>query len=125
VLVKAHNSISKVEQYYGPLQQAYKILSNKLLSANKEAILQIAVKAVNDSAEPDGIVPILLIFKPYPCITKDFLLSPFITERAEAIYKVMKKVRRLYTKQQVNNALAIRNRPNTELVLTLLLQLNV
>jgi hypothetical protein len=125
VLVKAHNSISKVEQYYGPLQQAYKILSNKLLSANKEAILQIAVKAVNDSAEPDGIVPILLIFKAYPCITKDFLLSPFITERAEAIYKVMKKVRRLYTKQQVNNALAIRNRPNTELVLTLLLQLNV
>jgi hypothetical protein len=37
----------------------------------------------------------------------------------------MKEVRRLYAEQQVNNALAIRNRPNTEPVLTLSLQLNV
>jgi hypothetical protein len=76
----------------------------------------MTVKAVNDSVESDGIMPTLLIFRAYPCITKDSLLSPFITEQAEAIYKAIKKVRRLYTKRQVNNALAIRNRPNTELV---------
>jgi hypothetical protein len=34
-------------------------------------------------------------------------------------------VRRLYAEQQVNNALAIRNRPNTEPVLTLPLQSDV
>jgi hypothetical protein len=39
VPVEAHNSIGKVERYYGPLQQAYKILSSELPSANKEAIL--------------------------------------------------------------------------------------
>jgi hypothetical protein len=49
------------------------------------------------------------------------LLSPFITERAEAIYKAMKEVWRLYAERQVNDALAMRNRPNTELVLILLL----
>jgi hypothetical protein len=121
VPVEAHNSIGKVERYYGLLRRAYKILSSELSSANKEAILQITVKAVNDSAGPDGIVPTLLVFGAYPCITRDSLLSPFITERAEVIYKVMKEVRRLYAKRQVNDALAIRNKPNTELVLTLLL----
>jgi hypothetical protein len=79
------------------------------------------VKAVNDLVRPDGIVLTLLIFGAYPCITRDSLLSPFITEQAEAIYKAIKKVRRLYTEQQVNNALVIRNRPNTEPVLILLL----
>jgi hypothetical protein len=79
------------------------------------------VKAVNDLAGLDGIVPTLLVFGAYPCITKDYLLLPFITKQAKAIYKAIKEVRRLYTKQQVNNALAIRNRPNTELILTLLL----
>jgi hypothetical protein len=121
VLVKAHNSISKVKQYHSLLRQTYKILSNKLLSANKELILQITVKAVNDSARPDGIVPILLIFKAYSRITRDSSLLPFITKQAKAIYKAIKKVRRFYTKQQVNNALAIRNRPNTKSVLILLL----
>jgi hypothetical protein len=50
------------------LQQAYEILSKELLllSIKKEVILQMAVKAVNDSAGPDGIVPILLVFRAYP-----------------------------------------------------------
>jgi hypothetical protein len=125
VLVKAHNSIGKVERYYSPLRQAYKILSSELPSANKEAILQIAVKAVNNSAGPDGIVPTLLVFRAYPHIIKDSPPLPSITKQAEAIYKAMKKVRRLYAEQQVNDALAMRNRLNTEPVLTLSLQSDV
>ena len=66
-------------------------------------------------------MPILLVFKAYSCIIRDFLLSPFITEQAKAIYKAIKEVRRFYTKQQVNNTLVIRNRLNTKLILTLLL----
>jgi hypothetical protein len=77
------------------------------------------VKAVNDSAGPDDIVPTLLVFEAYLCITKDSLSSPFITKRAKAIYKAIKKVRSLYAEQQINNALAIKNRPNTKPVLTL------
>jgi hypothetical protein len=66
-------------------------------------------------------MPTLLVFKAYSCITRDSLSLPFITKQAEAIYKVMKKVRRLYAEQQVNNALAIKNRLNTKLVPILLL----
>jgi di/tripeptidase len=75
VPVEAHNSVGKVERYHGPLRRAYEILSNELpsLSTNKEVILQMAVKAVNDSAGPDGIVPTLLVFGAYPRMTKDSL----------------------------------------------------
>jgi hypothetical protein len=50
------------------------------------------VKAVNDLARSDGIIPTLLVFKAYPCITKDSLSSPFITEQAKAIHKAIKEV---------------------------------
>jgi hypothetical protein len=79
------------------------------------------VKAVNDLTGPDGIMLIFLVFKAYPCITRDSLPLPFITEQAEVIYKIMKEVQRFYAEQQVNNALAMRNRSNTKPVLTLLL----
>jgi hypothetical protein len=79
------------------------------------------VKAVNNLVRPDGIILILLVFEAYPCITRDFLLLPFIIKQAKAIHKVIKKVRRLYAKQQVNNTLAIKNKPNTKLVFILLL----
>jgi hypothetical protein len=92
VLVKAHNSISKVKRYHSLLQQTYKILSSELPSANKEAILQITVKAVNDLARPDGIMPTLLIFKAYSRITRDSPSSLFITEQAKAIHKAIKEV---------------------------------
>jgi hypothetical protein len=45
------------------LRKAFDILYKKLLGINfKEAILQMAVKAVNDTAEPNGLIPTLLIF---------------------------------------------------------------
>ncbi len=111
--VEAYNSIRKVEQYYGLLRRVYEILTNELLSTNKDVLLQIAVKAINDLAGPNGIVPTLLVFRAYPRLTKDLLPLPSVTERAKAIYKAIKEVRRIYTKRQVKEALAMRNGLNT------------
>ena len=71
VLVKAYNSISKVERYYTLLRRLYEILQDKLQDEklDKEVILQIAVKAINDIARPDKLVLTLLIFGLYPRIT--------------------------------------------------------
>jgi hypothetical protein len=77
------------------------------------------VKAVNDLAELNSIVFTLLIFGAYSRIIRDFLPLPSIIKQAKAIYKAIKKVQRLYAKQQVNNTLAIRNKLNTKLILTL------
>ena len=48
-----------------PLYCIYKIISLELKDASKELTLQMAVKAVNNSTNLDGLVPILLIFGTY------------------------------------------------------------
>jgi len=66
VPIKAYNSIRKVERYYTLLRRIYKIISLELEDASKELTLQIAVKAVNNSASLDGLIPTLLVFSAYP-----------------------------------------------------------
>jgi hypothetical protein len=127
VPVKAHNSVGLVERYHALLRRAYKIMKEKLKDKhiNKEIILQIAVKAVNDSARPDRIVLTLLVFGLYPKMTEIDPPSPTIAKRAEAIRAATKEVRRLHAKRQVSDALAMRNSPNTMATEDLLLQSDV
>ena len=66
VLIKAYNNIKKVEQYHAPLCYIYKIISLKLEDISKKLTLQMAVKTVNDSAGPNGLIPMLLVFSTYP-----------------------------------------------------------
>ena len=68
VLVEAYNSIGLVKKYYTPLRYIYKIIQDKLKGEyiNKEIILQMAVKAVNDLIGPNRIIPTLLVFSAYP-----------------------------------------------------------
>ena len=66
VPIKVYNSIKKVEQYYIPLRRVYKIIFLELEDASKELTLQMAVKAINNSASPDGLIPTLLVFSAYP-----------------------------------------------------------
>ena len=48
------------------LYRVYEIISLKLKGVSKELTLQIAVKAINNSTNPDGLIPILLVFSTYP-----------------------------------------------------------
>jgi hypothetical protein len=79
----------------------------------------MAVKAINDLAGPDGIVPTLLVFGVYPQLTEIDPPSSLVTKKAEAICTTTKKVRRLYAERQVKNALVIRNSPDTKNTLDL------
>jgi hypothetical protein len=87
VFVKAYNSVGLIERYHTLLRCVYKILKAKLKNEhiNKEIILQMAVKAINDLAGPDGIVLILLVFGLYLRMTKINLSSPIIARRAKVI----------------------------------------
>jgi hypothetical protein len=100
VLVKAYNNIRLIERYYTLLRYVYKILKKELKNKhiNKKIILQIAIKAINDSARPDKIVLILLVFSLYLKITKINAPLLIIVKRAKAICAATKKVRWLHTK---------------------------
>ena len=64
VPVEAHWSIGIVERAHPLLRRAYKIIAEELKdeSISKNLILQMAVKSVNDTAGPDGLIPTLLVF---------------------------------------------------------------
>ena len=48
------------------LYRVYEIISSELKGASEELTLQIAIKAINNFAGPDGLIPILLVFNTYP-----------------------------------------------------------
>jgi hypothetical protein len=127
VPVEAHNSIGLVERYHAPLRRSYEIIRDELKDEHidKEMILQMAVKAVNDSVGPNGLVPTLLVFGAYPRLTEMDPPSPSVTKRAEAIRAATKEVRRLHAVRQVQEALAMRNGPSTKSTLDLPLQSDV
>ncbi|KAI0993782.1 hypothetical protein K3495_g14403 [Podosphaera aphanis] len=126
VPTEAHWSIGKIERYYAPLRRVFEILHAELSSTTSpEAILQMAIKAINDTAGPDGLVPTLFVFGAYPRMTVDSPPSPSTLRRIEAVQKAMKALRRLNAERQVNDALNTRNGPSTHEILSLPLQCEV
>ncbi|OHW99656.1 transposase [Colletotrichum incanum] len=62
VPVKAYYSIRKVKRSYVMVRRAYDIIRANCPAISKDAALQAALKAVNNTAGPDGIVLTLLVF---------------------------------------------------------------
>jgi hypothetical protein len=89
------------------LRRVYQIITEELQGSGttKELNLQMAVKAVNDTAGPDSLVPTLLVFRAYPRISTLNPPAPTITQRATAVRKAMAEVAKIRAKRQVNNAL--------------------
>jgi hypothetical protein len=126
VPTEAHWSVGKTERYHAPLRRAWEILHTELSDEmSDEAILQMAVKAVNDTAGPDGLVPTLLVFGAYPRMTTESPPSPSMVKRSEAIQKATKALRKLNAERQVADALNTRNGPATTDMLALPLQSEV
>jgi hypothetical protein len=71
VLTEALQFIGIVERYYNPICKVYQIIQNKLQSSSvtEAIILQIAIKAVNDTASLNGLVFTLLVFRTYLRLT--------------------------------------------------------
>jgi hypothetical protein len=110
--VEAHWAVGKIERAHGPLRKAYETLHEDLSpGVDKETVLQMACKCLNDTAGKNGLVPTLLVFGAYPRINYDSPPSPDIQTRANAVQKAMKKVREMRAKDKVKDALNMRNGP--------------
>jgi hypothetical protein len=123
VPVKAHNSIGKIERYYGPLKRAFKIITADLgISLAPEYVLQMAVKAVNDTVGHDGLIPILLMFGTYPRLSSSSPPLSSLIIRANAVRKAIAEARKLKARRQITDALSQRNGPFVSKVKQLPLQ---
>ncbi len=112
VPVKAYWSIRITERYHFILRRAYKIIVEET-QANKEVSLQMAVKAINDSTNPNGLIPTLLVFSAFPRITELDPLALSITVRAIVIKKAMDEITKIRVEHQVTDTLRQRNGPST------------
>ena len=79
----------------------------------------MAVKAINNTASPNRLVPTLLVYGAYLRISRLDLPAPSVIERATIIRKAIAEIVKLRAKQTVNNALYYYNGPNTTLVYNL------
>ena len=58
----------------------------------------MAVKAVNNTASPNGLVPTLLVYRAYPRISNLDPPTPSIIDRAAIIQKVIAEIVKLRAK---------------------------
>ena len=115
--VEAHHSVGLVERYHLPIRRAYTIITEELKSQNttEDMRLQMAVKAVNNTAGYDGLVPTFLVFGAYPRISSSDAPSTTTLERARVIKMTMNEVAKFHAKRQVTDALHQRNGPQSRI----------
>jgi hypothetical protein len=114
VPVEAHWSIGIMERAHLALQRAYHVITEELKDEgiSKDSMLQMAIKAVNDTAGPDGLVTTLLVFGAYPRMTESDPPPPSVTQRAAAIHRAMDEITKIRAMRQVNDALNQCNGPS-------------
>jgi hypothetical protein len=108
VFVETHWSIDVVKHYHAELRRAYQMIFENL-DFNKEIVLQIIVKAINDMIDFDKLMFILLIFETYLRMHVMNLSTSSITQRAIVIEKAMIEIRKFRVERQIMNVLNIRN----------------
>jgi hypothetical protein len=127
VPVEAHHGIGKLERYHAPLRRAYEIIwaETREEGLKKEHVLQMAIKAVNDTAGPNGLVPTLLVFGAYPRISYDSPPSAGMLARAKAVRTAMTELRKIQATRRIQDARRMRNGPDIQETIQLPIQSDV
>lgn len=71
----------------------------------------MSIKAFNDSAGPNGLIPTLLVFEVYPHVSWDDSPTSTVQERIETVRRAMEELRARRAKDIVNFAKNDRNGP--------------
>ena len=98
VSVEVANFIDLVERYHVSLRRAYKIIIEELKNqvVVKDIRLQMTVKAINNIAEYNNLIPTLLVFDIFPRIINEDALILSIIERVKTINSIIIEVAKLY-----------------------------
>lgn len=102
--VKSHHVLRSWERYHSFLCRVYnKIRSDAITSSPDELHLQ-AVKTVNSTAAPLGLVPTMLVFRLIPRILVCPKDLPPQTERIKAMQSTRDEHQQIICKQRLKNA---------------------
>lgn len=74
--VEANSSLGLGERYHEPLRSTFRKIKLSQPNAGRHLALSCAVKAINDTLGPEGIVPSALVFGEYPQVSTRSEPSP-------------------------------------------------
>lgn len=60
------NYMTNIKGYHQRVRREFIIIQSEALDIDAESAIQMAVKAINDSIEPDELVPTLLVYDALP-----------------------------------------------------------
>ncbi len=99
-----------MKRYHAELRRAYQmIVENLNTDIIKKIILQMIVKAINNTINFDELVSTLLVFEAYLRLHNMNSSTSSISQRAMIIEKAMTEVRKIRAERQVVDVLNARN----------------
>jgi hypothetical protein len=108
--MKTHWSINVVKRYHAELRRAYQMINDDFaIEVSREIMLQMIVKAINDTIDFDDLMFILLMFETYFRMHVINFSTSSIIQRIMIIEKEMIEIRKFRVERQIINALNIWN----------------
>ena len=102
--VQSYNSLGVSERYHSFLRQIYRKVRDAKPSISPQNALMLAVKAMNDSAGPQGLVPTVLILGVMPRIPVVPSELPDQISRMTAMHSVRKEMAAVIAREHLNTA---------------------
>ena len=101
-IVESHNALAQGETYHAMLRRIFNKAKVERPKLNDEILLSLAVKAMNDTAGPDRLVPTLLVFFALPRTVEMRDESPPQKERLRALHtaKIIQQIDSKFKIQQ-------------------------
>ena len=115
--IQSHDSVSVGERYHKPLRDTYRKLKIDQQSMQRQLLLALAVKAMNDTLGPERIVPSALVFGEFSSLRTlggAVIPNPTLGERAEAAQKALSHVAKHLAQARVERALNHNTPPATD-----------
>lgn len=99
--IECPTTMSHVERYHGPLRVAYARIRAEDPKTSQENALQLAVKCVNDTMGPEGLVPTLLVFGSLPRPARNVPADTQL-RRARIVEKTCQELKKVVAQQKVS-----------------------
>ena len=103
--VQSHNALSVGERYHSFLRQIYRKVRQAKPTVAPQNALMLAIKAMNETAGPHGLVPTLLIFGVMPRIPVVPTQLPALILRMEAMHSARKEMSASIAKERLNTSI--------------------
>ena len=116
--VQSHNAIGIGERYHAPLRRIFDKINLDAPRIDPHLALQIAVKAMNDTMGPEGLVPSMLVFGVLPRMPPRQADLPGHEERMRALRAARAEMCELVAQMKVRIALRSRVPPAASYLIT-------